>query len=177
MENEQVKTAETINAGEVETAETVNKAGAEKNFKWTAEQQAEINKLIQERIIRDRKAREKENNVPKKEVTQERVDKVPLSEVKSLQLKIADYEKKLALSKYDIDDSFRAFVEYSVLRNVSKDKNYEQAVEEFFADENNKRYLRGGKTLNMPRPQNIGTPQDPILSKYGDVKPLNKGRI
>ena len=36
MENEQVETAETINAGEVKTAETVNKAGAEKNFKWTA---------------------------------------------------------------------------------------------------------------------------------------------
>ena len=41
MENEQVKTAETINAGEVKTAETVNKAGL-KNFKWT-ENEAEIN--------------------------------------------------------------------------------------------------------------------------------------
>ena len=173
MENEQVKTAETINAG-VGTTPAENNVGAEKILQL---KQTELNAMIEKRLIRERKAWEKEHNVHKKEVTQERVDKVPLSEVKNLQLKIADYEKKLALSKYDIDDSFRAFVEYSVLRNVSKEKSYEKAVEEFFADENNKRYLRGGKTFNMPRPQNIGTPQNPILSKYGDVKPLNKGRI
>lgn len=176
MENEQVETAETINAG-VGTTPAENNVGAEKILQL---KQTEINAMIEKRLIRERKAWEKEHNVPKtpkKEVTQERVDKVPLSEVKNLQLKIADYEKKLAISKYDIDDGFKDFVEYKILRNVSKDKNYEKAVEEFFADENNKRYLRGGKTLNMPRPQNIGTPQDPILSKYGDVKPLNKGRI
>lgn len=158
----------------VETANTQNNAGVEKIETPKREErtftQKDLNTIVEKRISRAKKEWEsKKQPEPEK-------PKESKSEVFELQKQLAKYEKELALSKYQIDDRDKDYVEFKVLRAVNKDKNYETALNEFFTDEANKRYLKNSGS--MPRPANIGTTQsDPIKSKYGNVKPLNKGRI
>ena len=165
------ETATVKNAGQVETAGTQNEAGqveteaVENTDKVETKPytQAEIDEIINKTIAKERKRYEKAN---------------PQTEIEELRSELTKYKNNSELSKYNVEDDFKDYVEYKVKEKVGNEKDFTTALKEFFENESNKKYLKSAsKLINMPRPQNIGTPQDPLLSKYGDVKPLNKGRI
>jgi len=166
------ETATGTNAGQVETAGTQNEAGkveagaVENTDKVETKSftQAEVDELIKQRIERERKKFEKGN---------------PQSEIEELKAELTKYKNNAELSKFNVEDEFRDYVEYKAKEKVGEDKDFATALKEFFEIESNKKYLKSAsKPINMPRPENIGTPtSDPLLAKYGDVKPLNRGRI
>lgn len=166
------ETATGKNAGQVETAGTQNEAGiVEANATENVDKvetkpytQAEIDEIINKTIAKERKRYEKAN---------------PQTEIEELRSELTKYKNNAELSKFNVEDEFKDYVEYKVNEKVGNEKDFATALKEFFENESNKKYLKSAsKPINMPRPENIGTPnQDPISSKYGDVKPLNKGRI
>lgn len=175
---ENVKPVETVtteikDTGAKVTAEPSKKpVTIEKKFT-----QAEIDTMIEKRLARAKKDWEKSKVDVKLATDQPKTNEAD-KQVKDLQIKLAKYEQDLTLAKYPVEEEFVDFVKFKILRSVSKDKSYQVATDEFFADENNQRYLKGNSGQGMPRPQNIGSSdQDPIRAKYGNVKPLNKGRI
>ena len=166
------ETATGQNAGQVETAGTQNEAGkveagaVENTDKVETKSftQAEVDELIKQRIERERKKFEKTN---------------PQTEVEQLKAELHKYKTDAELSKVNVEDEFKEYVAYKVNEKVGDEKDFATALKEFFEIESNKKYLKSAsKPINMPRPENIGTPtSDHINAKYGDVKPLNRGRI
>ena len=166
------ETATGQNAGEVETAGTQNEAGkveagaVENTDKVEAKPytQAEIDDIVNKTVAKERKRYEKIN---------------PQSEIEELKAELTKYKNNAELSKFNVEDEFKEYVEYKAKEKVGEDKDFATALKEFFEIESNKKYLKSAsKPINMPRPENIGTPtSDPILAKYGDIKPLNRGRI
>ena len=114
--------------------------------------QEQVNEMIKERLSRVKK------NEPQ---TIEPSSNEELTRVKgdlaSMQLKLAEYEKEVALGKYKINEQYRDFVDYKVLHMTDKDKDYATALEEFFADEANKKYLESEVKPPVPRPRNSNT--------------------
>lgn len=149
-EIQKVETAETENnAGmEVKTSETKTaKAVGEKTFT-----QKDVDAIVEKRLSRAKK--EWEN----KTLKNEEKPKESKKEVFELQKQLANYEKELALSRYPINEKFKDYVQFKVLRNVNKDKSYAQAIDEFFANEENKVFLANAenKKINTPRVLNMG---------------------
>ena len=148
-EIQKVETAETENnAGKVETVATKKEQVAEKTFT-----QKQVNEMVLKRL--ERAEKEWEKKYKQSENQKNVVDK---SELFEMQKQLAKYERELALSRYPISDEFKEFVQFKILRNVGKDKSYSQAIDEFFADEQNKRFLANAenKKINTPRVQNMG---------------------
>lgn len=158
----QTETA-TENAGNVETQQTEqtgkSEPAGEKTYSQKEVDELLKNRLTQEQvneIIEKRLAREKGKAVPTDANNGNNSELVRVKgEVQNLQLKLAEYEKKVALAKYRIDEKYQDYVNYKVLHSVSKDKDYATALEEFFKDEENKRYLEGAEIQKpTPRPKN-----------------------
>lgn len=151
---ENVENVETVNPQpEAPTEKTYTQADVDKLLKGRFTQE-QVNEMIEKRL-----SRVKKNDVP---ASTDFASKEELARVKGdyagLQLKLAEYEKELALGKYKIDEQYKDYVDYKVLHATDKDKDYATALEEFFAQEENKRYLEGaGVKAPMPRPRNSNT--------------------
>lgn len=112
--------------------------------------QQEVNKMIEDRLKRVK---------PPTRAEIQSQDRMELNKVRGemqdLQLKMADYEKQVALSKYDIADEYLKYVDYEVMHKVNKNKDYATALGEFFNEEVNQRFLKGKEhTSPVPRPKN-----------------------
>lgn len=109
--------------------------------------QEQMNEVIEKRLARVK-------NVPQNSNEYENVK----SQLQDLQLKLAGYEKEVALSKYKIGEEYQDYIDYKVLHMTGKDKSYAQALEEFFSKEENKKYLINDNQIqnkpNIPRPKN-----------------------
>lgn len=147
----------------VEVEETQNNEVAEDKPQEKTYTQAEVDALIKGRftqeevnkMIEDRLKRVK----PPTKAEIQTQDKLELErvrgEMQNLQLKMAGYEKQVAMSKYDIADEYLKYVDYEVMHKVNKNKDYATALEEFFKDEANTRFLKGKEhTSPVPRPKN-----------------------
>lgn len=151
---ENVENVETVKPQpEVPTEKTYTQADVDKLLKGRFTQE-QVNEMIEKRL-----SRVKKNDVS---ASTDFASKEELARVKGdyagLQLKLAEYEKELALGKYKIDEQYKDYVDYKVLHATDKDKDYATALEEFFAQEENKRYLEGaGVKAPMPRPRNSNT--------------------
>ena len=165
MEDEKQPLPETTPGGNVETpvdnvdvpqqepvAKTYTQEDVDKLLKGRFTQD-QVNEMIKERL-----SRVKKNDAPVSVdvATNEELTRVK-GDLQSMQLKLAEYEKEVALGKYKIDEQYRDYVDYKVLHMTDKDKDYATALEEFFADEENKRYLEGEARPPMPRPRNSNT--------------------
>ena len=167
MEDENIQTGTAPeNAGSVEETQKTEPTGQSEPTSEKTYTQKEVDELLKNRLTQ-----EQVNEIIEKRLAREKV-KTPQSasgnnnnelvkvkgEVQNLQLKLAEYEKKVALAKYRIDEQYQDYVNYKVLHNVSKDKDYATALEEFFKDEANKRYLEGSDTQRpTPRPKNANS--------------------
>lgn len=151
---ENVENVETVNPQqETPTEKTYTQADVDKLLKGRFTQE-QVNEMIEKRL-----SRVKKNDAP---ASTDFASKEELARVKGdyagLQLKLAEYEKELALGKYKIDEQYRDYVDYKVLHATDKDKDYATALDEFFAQEENKRYLEGTSVkAPMPRPRNSNT--------------------
>lgn len=151
-EKENVVVGETQNDGVVENKpqeKTYSQAEVDELIKGRFTQE-QVNKMIEDRIKRIKPP-------TKAEVMSQ--DKMELNKVRgemqNLQLKMAGYEKQVALSKYDIADEYLKYVDYEVLHKTNKNKDYATALEEFFKEEANQRFLKGKEhTSPVPRPKN-----------------------
>lgn len=108
--------------------------------------QDEVNKMISDRVERMKKQPSEETGNLQKTV-------------EILQNQLAQYEKELAQSKFDIKPEFVEFVDYKVSRMVNEEVNYEKALAEYMRGEG-QIYL-GKKpaetpAITMTRPENVG---------------------
>lgn len=172
----EVETAVTENnAGKVEPGTTqtntetvVENQGFDATKQYTQKEFEElVNKAIQDKV-ESRLARAKRNWEDKKK-SEPKSDGKYLKQVQELQLKNIEYEKQLALAKYDIPDDFKEFVSFKIKNNVSKNKTYAQAVEEFFADEANKKYLNNGEKQAITTPRIVNAGKDDGLAKQREA--------
>lgn len=150
---ENVENVETVDTPQQEpVAKTYTQADVDKLLKGRFTQD-QVNEMIKERL-----SRVKKNDAPVSVdvATNEELTRVK-GDLQSMQLKLAEYEKEVALGKYKIDEQYRDYVDYKVLHMTDKDKDYATALEEFFANEENKRYLEGEARPPMPRPRNSNT--------------------
>lgn len=158
MENDEVvdKTADEVE--DKSTEKTAESAGNQSERTYS---QAEVDEMLKGKftqeqvndIVEKRLARVKE----KSQTTNESEELARVrGEISSLQLKLVEYERQNALSKYKIDDRYQDYVDYKVLHATNKDKDYATALEEFFKDEENKKYLVGESQQErpVPRPKN-----------------------
>lgn len=156
-ENENIQNTETAteNAGEQEVEKQPDEV-VEKTYTQKEVDELLKGKLTQEQvneIVEKRLARAKVSSNGNEELTKVK------GEVASLQLKLAEYEKKVALSKYKIDEQYQDYVNFKVLHMTDKNKDYATALEEFFNDEENKRFLVGeiASKPPVPRPKNANS--------------------
>lgn len=164
----QTTETETVNSGNVEATAETNTEATGKNAEGQGERtytqkevdemmrgkltQEQVNEIIEKRLAR---AKVSANSNDGEEVVKVR------EELQSLQLKLAQYEKQVALAKYRIDEKYQDYVDYKVLHMTSKDKDYATALEEFFKDEDNKKYLQGETLARpIPRPKNSNSMQN-----------------
>lgn len=164
MEEEMQPLPETTTGENVENVEKVVEPQQEPTEKTYT--QADVDKLLKGRftqdqvneMIKERLSRVKKNDAPVSVdvATNEELTRVK-GDLQSMQLKLAEYEKEVALGKYKIDEQYRDYVDYKVLHMTDKDKDYATALEEFFGVEENKRYLEGESRPPMPRPRNSNT--------------------
>lgn len=153
MEDEEVATATTENAGEKVVApveETKATQPAEKTFT-----QKEVDEMIKQRLAR----------VEKKQAPVE-------DEVKALKEQVASYERKLAMKDVNIEDEYRDFVEYKVGKMVTAEKDFSTALGEFVAGEGKKYLHNVDNVKTTPRPENdSGKPynadKEYVKKKYG----------
>ena len=118
--------------------------------KFTQEQ---VNEIVEKRLARVKAT----NNAPQN--TSDSELKNVRGELQNLQLKLAGYEKEVALSKHKIKEDYKDFIDYKILHMTNKDKSYAQALDEFFGNEENKKYLEEEQIAQrpIPRPKNTNT--------------------
>lgn len=170
MENEQKPLTEPTTVEPTKPVENVGKTYTQAEVddlmknRFTQEQ---VNKMIEQRLNRekkpvkvDQKAEPKPAVTPQvsQTVNNEELTKVR-TQLRDTQIQLAKYEKESALAGYQIDEDYKEFVNYKVLRLVNKDKDYKTALAEFMQGEGQK-YLSNGGKISMPRPKNTGTVDD-----------------
>lgn len=143
-DNQQVVTATTQNAGEgVAPVQNGQKQAGDKPERTYT--QAEVNKIVAERLARAKKQPAKVNDGLQKQVAQ-------------LQGQLAQYEIQLANSKHRIADGYEDYVRYKVLHMTNKDTSYEKALETYLNSDEGKRFVQSDKvTQPQPRPKNSNT--------------------
>lgn len=131
--------------------------------------QEQVNAIIEKRLNREKTKNPEtvsQNSVQK---PVEDKSKFYQSELVKAQIKMVEYEKQIALSKYQIDDKYKNYIDYVATRNTNKDKTYNQALDEFMAGEG-LQYLKQ-QVGTTPRPENVGTQMNEtqayIFKKYG----------
>ena len=153
MDNQDVVTATTENAGEQVVApveETKTAQPTEKMFT-----QKEVDEIVKQRLSR----------VEKKQAPVE-------DEVKALKEQVASYERKLAMKDFNVDDEYKDFVEYKVGKMVTEGKDFSTALGEFMSGDG-KKYLHTVDSVKpTPRPDNdSGKPynadKEYLKKKYG----------
>lgn len=114
--------------------------------------QKQVDDIVEQRLIRERKSRDKLEEAKVTEPDNEQLKKVK-TELIEAQVQIAEYEKKNALSSYEIDDKYKEFIDFKVTRATSKDKDYATALKEFMEGEGQS-YVKNTSSIKMPRPEN-----------------------
>lgn len=169
MDNQELETAPQTNAG-VEVATTVlneDKTATMSNKpKERMYSQAEVDRIIQDRLAREKRKPMKESTGFQKQVA-------------VLQNQLAQYEKQLAQSKYKIAEEYADYVDYKVLHMTNKDTSYEQALKSYLEGDG-KRYLHIDEppVAKQPRPKNSNTmentkAQSNDLRKNFGLRPRN----
>lgn len=161
MENEEtITTPEVVTGQETATNEepkvtekTYSQADVDKLLKGRFTQE-QVNEIVEKRLSRAKTQAPVSNSAESEELARVK------SDLSSMQLKLAEYEKQVALGKYKINEQYKDYVDFKVVHNTDKNKSYEQALEEFFADEENKRYLEGAERPSMPRPRNTNSSEN-----------------
>lgn len=147
------------NIANVETATTETNAGGTtqpiNSVEGKMYSQADMDKIIGERLARERKSYQSKY----------------MSQVKDLQMKLASYEREVAMSKYQIDDEYADYVNFKVAHMTNDKVSYEDALNEFMSGEG-ARYAKAQKGVSIPRPQNTNggvetEMQKLIREKYG----------
>ena len=165
--NETVTDAVEVKSGEIAEGQENTSDNNEEKSESTVEKkftQEELDTIVKQRIEKERKKFEKAN---------------PQEELEQLRNEVIRYKNEAEITKYGVKDEFKDYVMFKV-NGMSKDVDFATSLKTFFDNESNKKYLNGfdTKPVSMPRPNNIGTSDlDPIKAKYGEITPLNKGRI
>ena len=144
-DNQQVGTAPTQTAGEV-VAPVQNGQKQVSDKPERTYTQAEVNKIVADRLARVKKQPVKANGNLQKEVAR-------------LQGQLAQYEIQLANSKHNIAEGYEDYVRYKVLHNTNKDKSYEKALGEFLESEEGRKFVKTEERVPkpQPRPKNSNT--------------------
>lgn len=156
-DNQEVVTATTENAGEVVDTQAQEPKATSDEPKQKMFTQEELDKIVTERVARERRALEKEF---KEKGKNSKVNDNLQKQVADLQNQLAQYEMALAKSKYKIAPDYEDFVDYKVLHRTNKDVSYEQALKEYMEEEG-KKFLQAEEepkvAKQQPRPKNSNT--------------------
>ena len=85
-----------------------------------------------------------------------------------LQNQLARYEIDNAFMKEGVNDEFKEFVEYKVLRMVTEEKDFASCLKEFKQQGENSKYFKattGGKSIVPPRPNNSSANTEQLASE------------
>ena len=155
-DNQNVGTAPTQTAGEgVAPVQNGQKQVSDKPERTYT--QAEVNKIVADRLARVKKQPAKANGNLQKEVAK-------------LQGQLAQYEIQLANSKHNIAEGYEDYVRYKVLHRTNKDTSYEKALGEFLESDEGKRFVKTEEKVSKPtpRPRNSNTMESNAPS--GDLR-------
>lgn len=154
-DNQQVVTATTQNAGEgVAPVQNEQKQTSNLQKKERTYTQAEVNKMIADRVARMKRQPAKVNGNLQKQVA-------------TLQGQLAQYEIQLANSKHNIAEGYEDYVRYKVLHRTNKDTSYEKALTEYLESEEGRRFVKDDKAVvkTQPRPKNSNTMESSTPNK------------
>lgn len=170
MENAQTPLVENATTTQNTEAQTTN-TNVAKTYS-----QAEVDELLKGRFTQDQVNTMIEKRLNREKVKSKSVQNVDntseveryKSELLKSQVKLAEYEKRVALADYQIQDEYKGYVDYVVTHNTNKDKSYGEALKEYMAGDGAK-YIKQN-IPSTPRPDNQGTQmtdvQKYILDKY-----------
>lgn len=131
-----------------ETAKTYTQEEVDELLKGKFTQE-QVNEIIEKRLNREKK---------KTPDTNEEVDKLR-DELNETRNKLIEYEKRNELSKYNIEEEYRDYVNFKVEKLVSQEKDYATALKEYIEGEGAK-YVVQNKQVKMPRPTNTDNLSD-----------------
>lgn len=156
MENENTPLAEETTAQTTESNEQAQVENVSKTYTQAEVDEIKKGLFTQEQVnkmIEGRLAREKKEVQPAPVAENTEVETLK-SQLLQAQNQLAEYEKKVAIAGYSIDNEFKDYVDYKVSQMTSKDKDYATALKEFMSGEGQKYIQSNGSKVSMPRPQN-----------------------